>query len=285
MDGGTAQLHALLAGAAGVGIHLDGGLCLHGLEQDAGAAGNNDAGALGSQLLGDGLLTGGQIVGIHHRDAVNAHGAAEGLQIHLGGGVAVDVVARGGVLLVTRHTRDGVVQDDDRRVRGVIRNIHETRHARMHEGGVTDDGHGALFGLGTADLVKSMDTRHRRAHAQHRVNGVEGLSHAQGVAADVTDDGDLVLGEGVEQASVGASCAHDGRTDGDGLLGGDTLLDLHAEDAADEVLGELALHGEEVLAVHRKTQGLAVVLNDGIQLLNDHHAIHLGSEVGNELLG
>ena len=210
---------------------------------------------------------------------------AEGLQIHLGGGVAVDVVARGGVLLVARHTRDGVVQDDDGRIGSVVGDVDQTRHARVHEGGVADDGHGALLGLGATDLVEAVDARHRRAHAQHRVNGVEGLGHAQGVAADVTDDGGLVLGQGVEQASVRTARAHDGRTDGDGFVSGNTLGHLHAEHAADEVLGELALHGEEILAVHGKTQSLAVVLNDGIQLLDDHQTVHLGGEVQNQLFG
>ena len=285
MDGGAAQLHALLAAAAiGLGDR-EGCLGLDRFEQDAGTAGNDDAGALGGKLLGQHTLAGGEIVGIDHAHAVNAHRMAECLQVYLCGGVAVDVVARGGVLLMSRHTRDGVVQDDDGGIGSIVSDVDKTGHARMHEGGVTDDGHGATLAGLAADLVEAVHARDRCAHTKHRIHGVERLCHAEGVATDVTDDGDLVFRQGVEETSVGASCTHNGGTDGDLLVGGDTLAHVQTKHAADEVLGELALHGEEVLAVHRKTEGAAMVLDDGIQLFDDHEAVNASGKFLDQGLG
>ena len=159
-------------------------------QQRAGAAADNHRGLLGGQLLferGHHLL---QVVGVHHGDTADANGMTQGFQIHGGGGLALDVEAGGGVLLVAGHAGDGVVQHDNHGVGAVVGDVYQAGDAGVGKGGIANDGHAFLLRLGAAGLVVAVEGRHRRAHADGGVHGVQGGAGAQGVAADVAADVD-----------------------------------------------------------------------------------------------
>ena len=52
-----------------------------------------------------------------------------------------------------------------------------------------------------------------------------------------------------------------------------------AQPGGHQVLGELPLHRQYILAGHLQALGAAVLLNDGVQLLYHHQLVHLGGEV------
>ena len=56
---------------------------------------------------------GGKFIRIDHTHPSDSDGTAERFQIHLGGGIALDVVSRRRVLLMTRHAGDAVIENDN----------------------------------------------------------------------------------------------------------------------------------------------------------------------------
>ena len=62
-------------------------------------------------------------------------------QIHGGGGLALDVVAGGGVLLMAGHAGDGVVQNDNDGIALVVGDVYQAGDAGMDKGGIADDSH------------------------------------------------------------------------------------------------------------------------------------------------
>ena len=149
----------------------------------------------------------------------------------------------------------------------------------MHEGGVPQDGHGLLLPGLAQGLVEAVGGPDGGPHAQAHLNGVERGARRQGIAADVPQHRHLVLGQGVEDAPVGTSGAHDGGTDGDGLVHLDKGPLLSLQDLGQQGLGVLPDEGEIVLPGDLQAHGPAVVLDDGLQLLHHHQLIDLGGEV------
>ena len=182
------------------------------------------------------------------------------------------------------HSGDGVVQDDDRGVGLVVGHVDEARDPGVDEGGISDDRHGLALSLSAAGLVEAVEAGDGGAHADGGVDGAEGRHGPQGVAADVPQDRQLVLRQGVEQSPVGAAGAHHRRPGGDGLLqlgshgGGLTQLGRH------QILVELVNGGEHVLACGGQAQGAAVGLNEAVQLLHHRQGVHRGGEVQDQLL-
>ena len=86
---------------------------LHIFQQRAGTPGNDDGRLIRLRFLPDGRFTRRKVIRIDHADAPDADGVAQRLKIHLGRGVTLQVIARGGVLLMARHPGDGVIQNDD----------------------------------------------------------------------------------------------------------------------------------------------------------------------------
>ena len=141
---GAAQLHAVLTAYAFLLIGDQRLFMLYVLQQGAGPAADDHRGLLCSQFFLQDPVAGSQIIGIHHSHTVEAHGAAQRLQVDLSGRIPLNVVSGGGILLVTGHTGNGVVQNANLGVGLVIGNIHEAGDTGVNEGGVTDNGNGLL---------------------------------------------------------------------------------------------------------------------------------------------
>ena len=142
-----------------------------------------------------------------------------------------------------------------------------------------------MLALSAPGLVEAVEAADGAAHAQGHVHGGQRGHCTQGIAADVAHDGALVLVQGVEQAPVGAAGAHDGGTGGDDVLQSLAGMYRAPQLGGHQVLGELALQGEHVLAQHVQADFPAVVLQEGIQLLHHGQFVHRSSEVQDLLLG
>jgi hypothetical protein len=118
-----------LAASALVGIYLYGRFSLYALKENAGASGDDDGGLRCIGLLLYRLLTFGNIVRIDNSYSVYTYRSAKRFKVHLSRRITLDIEARGGVLLVTRHTGNGVIEDDHRGIRAVIGNVDKTRNA------------------------------------------------------------------------------------------------------------------------------------------------------------
>ena len=274
-DGGTAELHAGLAAHALFGASLDGAGVLDIFEQRARAAGDDDRRLARGQLLLDGLVARGKIIRVDDAHAADADRVTQRFQIDLRAGVALEVEAGRRVLLVAGHTGDGVIENDDGRSRLVVGDVDETRDAGMHERRIADDGDGVVGVLLAGGLVEAVQAGDGRAHTDGRVDRLQRRGRAQRVAADVAEDGQLVLFERVEQTSVRTARAHDGRTRRDRLIEGVTGMDSHAELFGNIILAELADAAEQLLARDiLDADGAAVRLNDPVQLLHDDDLLH-----------
>ena len=86
---------------------------------------------LASKLLGGLLLGKGFDVKVSevHGMSQRGYSPAQALQVDLGAGVALEVIAGGRILLVAGHAGDGVVQNDDGGIGLVI------GHVRLRRGG------------------------------------------------------------------------------------------------------------------------------------------------------
>ena len=60
----------------------------------------------------------------------------------------------------------------------VVGDIYQAGNAGVDKGGIADDSHAFLRRLGAAGLVVAVESRHRRAHADGGVHGVEGARMA-----------------------------------------------------------------------------------------------------------
>ena len=94
----------------------------------------------------------------------------------------------------------------------------------MHEGGVADHCYRLALGGTAAGLVEAVEAGDRGTHADGGVDGSQRRYRAQGVAADIAQDRKLVLGQGIEETTVGAAGAHDRGTGRNALLESGTLL-------------------------------------------------------------
>ena len=186
---------------------------------------------------------------------------------------------------MTRHTGDRVVENDNGGVGGVVGDVYKTCDARVHKGTVADNSDRLCLGVLAARLVEAVETRNRRAHTENRVDGVERLLCTESVASDVADNGDLVLGEGVEQTSVRASRAHNGGTNGYFFVDRREFLGFKTESVGDGLLRELADGGEELLALDFESESAAMCLDDAVKLLDNYNSLVLCGEVGKELGG
>ena len=165
------------------------------------------------------------------------------------------------------HAGGGVVQNNDGGVALVVGDVGQAGHAGVHEGGVPQHRHGlALAGLAQG-LVKAVDGAHRGPHALAGLNGVEGLVGRQGVAADVPQYRDLVLGQGVEQPPVGTSGAQHRGTGGHRLVQGHPGFGGLSQLFGHQALGELPDEGQGVLPLDGEAQVPAVLLDHRVQLL------------------
>ena len=114
------------------------------------------------------------------------------------------------------------------------------------------------------------------AHAQGAFQAVHRRQGAQGVAADIAKDVQLELFEHMEGGAMGAAGAKHRRAGGQGrLLGGF----FPAEGLADALDTEFALAARIFFALHGDAHGGDLLLQDALQLLNDHQLVHLCGEI------
>ena len=183
------------------------------------------------------------------------------------------------------HTGDGVIQNDHGGVGAVVGHVDQTRHAGMHKGGVADDCHGLPFGLTLQHAVEAVNAGDGSTHTQGGIHRAKGSHRAQGITADVTQNGDLILRQGIIHPSVRTARAHHRRTGRDHAVCGGTHSRLLAEGFCNGGLGEFPETRELLLADHGNAHGLHRRLDDGIQLLDDVQSLHLGGELRDQFLG
>ena len=153
-----------------------------------------------------------QIVWIHDSYAVEAHRSAQCLQINLSCRITFDVVSGRRILLMTGHTGNGIIQNDNGGITLVIGNICQTGHTGMHKGGITDYGYCLSFTFFAAGFVKSVNGTDGCTHAKSHIHSGKGSYRAKGIAADVSKNRAFILGKSIEQSSVRASCTHNRRS-------------------------------------------------------------------------
>ena len=95
------------------------------------------------------------------------------LQVHLACRVALYIVACGRILLMTCHTCDGVIKDNNGRVALIVGYIDKTCYARVHKCRVADNAYGLVFCLSAACLVVAVKSRNGGAHAERHIKSVE----------------------------------------------------------------------------------------------------------------
>ena len=198
----------------------------------------------------------------------------------------MDVTAAARVLLTASHAHRAVVEQQDGDVAAVVDDVQQALHAHVQEGRVADDGDDALVLVRrAAALVQAQGHAHGGAHGDAGIEGVPGMTGAQGVAANVAGDlGVLNLGQAVIDAQVRAGHAHGRRPWEDldrhrelqGAPGGTLGLDRLAQEGADgrtqDVGGQFAHARQQVLAVHRDAGGADLLLQERLHLL-DHHQV------------
>ena len=140
----------------------------------------------------------------------------------------------------------------------------------------------ALEGLGHAHAGGEA-----AAHADAHVHAVQRRRKAQRVAADIAGDHIvLVLGQGVEEAAVGAAGAQCGRTLGHLHVGDGLVVGLDTQHALTHQLGiQLVHHAGQLLADAVDPGGLDLVLHEGLQLFDDVQLLHLLGEVADQVHG
>ena len=283
-QGRTTQLHALASRTALVGVDLERSSDFNTLEQYAGATGDDDGGFFCGKLLFDGGFALCEVIGVNYANAVDADGAAQCLKVNLCRRLTTKVESGGGVLLVSCHAGNGVVEYDNGRVGTVVCDIDKTGNARMHKRGVADDSYGFGLGVFAACFVKAVKSGNGCAHAKNGVKGVERLLSAESIAADVAENGYFILGEGVEQTSVGTTGAHYGRTHRQlsGFCG--KFRCRNSENVADGLLRKLTDAGEQVMSLNVKTQCAAMAFDDAVKLFNDDNALNRACKVAEQLV-
>ena len=99
-----------------------------------------------------------EISWIHFHDVLHAQSARDLRDIRGERFFSRDRLARAGIVLVPRHRRDAVVQDEDRRRAFVVDNVHKAGHAGVEEGGVADDTDDGLVVFGQIHPVSDGDS-------------------------------------------------------------------------------------------------------------------------------
>ena len=98
-DSGATKSHTSLAGLTLVCINCKGLFVLNVLKKNARTAGDDNRGLLCRKLLHDRSFALLEVIGVYHSYAIYTKRAAKSLEIHLCGGIALDIKSCGGVLL------------------------------------------------------------------------------------------------------------------------------------------------------------------------------------------
>ena len=182
-----------------------------------------------------------------------------------------------------RHARDRVVEYDHRRVRLIVSDVRQPRHARMHKRRVADHRDGFRFRFATEHLVETMRGAYRRAHAQRHFDRRERRHRAQSITADIAEHRALALFERIEQSAMRTARAHHRRTHGDFVIEFHSARNRATEGFSDHVLRELIDHGQEVFALDRQAERTDMRFDDRIELLNHDQPLDLRREIFDQL--
>ena len=261
---------------------------LDALDQQAGTAGDDGGGNLGMEGVLDGLLHGLQVLGIHDDDVLVAVGLENVLDPQSLGDLALEVEAGTGIVLVAGHAGDGVIQHHGDQIAVIIDDFGSAGHAAVEEGGIAENAEDLLVGDagGLEGLGHTHGNGEAAAHADHGVQRVQRGRAAQRVAADVAGNHEvLMLGHGVEEASVGAAGAQ--------CRGTGNRLNAHVGDggslAEDPLLDELGVQlihvADELLADAGNAGSLDLFFHEAVQLFDNVELLHLGGEVPDQIHG
>ena len=203
-----------------------------------------------------------------------------------GGGIARESLSGAGVVLVSGHRSDAVVENYGRDGRSVVERGEDSRDARVEERRIAQYCADASLEAGLAHASRVAD---RRAHADRRVHRVEGRKRAERVAADVAGDSRAELVENVENAAVTAARAEDRRTRGKPFR---RLRDLRLRHIAKNLVAEV-LHAVGVELVHVElglvldylyAHRLNLLFEEWVELLDDEQLLDGLRELRDERL-
>ena len=182
------------------------------------------------------------------------------------------------------HTCNGVVQNNRGRIGRIVRNIHQTRHAGMHKGRVSNNANCFLFTFLSASLVKAMQAGNRCTHTKGRIQCIQRCSGTQRIASDITQNGYLIFSKCIEHATMRAACTHNRRTNRDVFLRLYCRLGiLFQQNRSDQLLRKFSGNREQGLSLYGNTNGFAVCLDDRIQFLDYNNPFHTCSKLLNQL--
>lgn len=131
-DRGAADLHAHTAVAAlgSIANERNAGLLD---DQRAGTARDDDGELIAFGLLTDNFLEFFEVERIDYADVLDAHCVAKLEDIKSNSGIAVDVFAVCGVILVTGHAGDGVIRNNDGTDGAVVGHVQKAGEAAVAE--------------------------------------------------------------------------------------------------------------------------------------------------------
>ena len=186
------------------------------------------------------------------------------------------------------HAGNAVIQHAGDHAAVVVDDLRSAGHAAVEEGGVAHDAEDGL--IGDALPLKALGNTHAGgeacAHAHHGIHAVQRGGAAQRIAADVAgDDIVFVLGQGIEEATVGTSRAKGRRTAGRGHIGLAEICFLTQHPLPQQLGIQLVQKARQFLAHTGDAGGLDLILHKGFQLLDDIELFHTGGKVPDQIHG
>ena len=206
-DRRATEPHALFAAAAFLRVYRKRGANNRRLHKHTRAAANDRARLVRRQLLAQHSLQRVQIARIDYPYAPNAYRFANLFKTYRRHCFHLKRKARRRILLMPRHARDRVVENQNRRAALIVRDVRKTRDAGMQECRVADNADRPIA-LRRAYRRKSVQRGNRRAHAYARVERAQRRRRAQRVTADVAQHCQFHLAQRVKHAAMRATCAH-----------------------------------------------------------------------------
>ena len=133
---------------------------------------------------------------------LDADGPHELFHIDKRGRIPLSRKARAGVVLMTGHTGDAVVENDIDGIRPVINRVHQRIDARVEEGRISDNGDDSPACIAHIEgALRPVAERDARPHAAGRIQRLIRLSGRQRIAADIAGDHNVLpFAEAEEEA-------------------------------------------------------------------------------------
>ncbi len=192
--------------------------------------------------------------------------------------LAVEHLAGGCVILMSRHACGGVVEDQHGAGGLVVHHVHQGVDACVEEGGVADQGNPVFDVILALCFLHAVQRGDGSAHAHCRVDDVQRRDCAECITPDIAGAVDAEFLQDGECAPVRTAGAEDRGTCRN--LCGHGGLDLHAEDAlADHVGAVLALQCKEFLADTVDPPRSDLLLDQRLKLLENIEFIDLGGKL------